>query len=290
MRTGRSDDNLYSIDELISIYERHHGAGTIKSIGIIPPLEAANAATDEDSDFSDNEVVGNLDHLPARILRSHAQVQLEQPEEDIRDSIDGSDLPSTSRRPRKMLKKSNTKEKLWSPNIKNTWILPDIQTAYGPLTIDFLKNTINCPLEAFRCFFTGELLLYIISQTNLYAGQKGNHNMNLTVDEMKIFIGILLLSGYHSLPSKRMYWQEDPDCKLEIVTNSMRRRRLEEILCYVHLNDNTKINDDPMYKDSACCSGTAEEPALNPLTLAIFWRREIDNVRIDACRFRDGVV
>ena len=50
-----------------------------------PPLESAEADTDCDSDKSDDEVGCDPDHLPSRVLRSHATIS--SLEQQIEDSI-----------------------------------------------------------------------------------------------------------------------------------------------------------------------------------------------------------
>jgi hypothetical protein len=59
---------------------------------------------------------------------------------------------------------------------------------------------------------------------------------------LKIFIGILFLSGYHRLPRERLYWSLDEDVKVKLVSNAMSRNRFEEIKRYLHLADNTKLD------------------------------------------------
>ncbi|CAH2264363.1 jg18432 [Pararge aegeria aegeria] len=50
--------------------------------------------------------------------------------------------------------------------------------------------------EAIKDIFNEEFVL----NTKLYAAQHYNHDFQITIDDPKIFIGILLLTGYHSLP------------------------------------------------------------------------------------------
>ena len=42
--------------------------------------------------------------------------------------------------------------------------------------------------------------IQICNQSNKYAKSKGNHTFNLTLEKLKSFIAILLLSGYNELP------------------------------------------------------------------------------------------
>ena len=94
---------------------------------------------------------------------------------------------------------------------------------------------------------TVELFLDILAIENLvkytvnYAVQNGNHTFTLTSDEMKTFIGILLVSFYSCVPRHRLYWQKQPDVYNELIAESMRRDRFDEIMKYLHAADNTKL-------------------------------------------------
>ncbi|KAG8225279.1 hypothetical protein J437_LFUL001892, partial [Ladona fulva] len=66
---------------------------------------------------------------------------------------------------------------------------------------------------------------------------------------MYTFLGVLLLSGCHQLPNRRLYWSKSEDCSVEIVSNSITRNRFEEILKYLHLADNARYDwQDRLYK------------------------------------------
>ncbi|PSN40367.1 hypothetical protein C0J52_27244 [Blattella germanica] len=77
-----SDDDLFTVDEIVNFYEAIYGSRTIRSVGIIPPFEAANVDTDEDSDLSDDEVVGDVSHLQGTSLRATASVVHEESEDE----------------------------------------------------------------------------------------------------------------------------------------------------------------------------------------------------------------
>lgn len=46
---------------------------------------------------------------------------------------------------------------------------------------------------------------YICTETNEYAPQKVHHSFNLDISDIELFLGVLLLSGYVSLPQISMY-------------------------------------------------------------------------------------
>ena len=56
-----------------------------------------------------------------------------------------------------------------------------------------------------------------------------------------VLLGILLLSGYHTLPQTSNYWSTQPDLGVPAVYNVMTRNRFTEIKKYLHLADNQHL-------------------------------------------------
>ena len=56
---------------------------------------------------------------------------------------------------------------------------------------------------------------------------------------MQKFLGIILLSGYHT--EEQQYWSTQPDLRVEIVAKTMSRNRYLEIKKYMHFADNLKL-------------------------------------------------
>lgn len=81
----------------------------------------------------------------------------------------------------------------------------------------------------------------IAEQSNLYASQK-NADFEVFEYEIRRFIGILFLSGYHTLPQVRHYWSNEPDFGVEIVKQSLPRNRFDTIKRFIHLADNNKLD------------------------------------------------
>ena len=66
-------------------------------------------------------------------------------------------------------------------------------------------------------------------------------DMVLTVNELKAFIGILLFSSYHKLPSERHYWSNDEDLGVSIIVkNAMSRNRFQTLKSLVHFTNNAE--------------------------------------------------
>lgn len=76
----------------------------------------------------------------------------------------------------------------------------------GPVDQNIYKMP---PVDIFQLMI-GPIFQTIVQQTNLY-GQQKNVNINTSIEEIKAFIGILIFMGYHSLPSIRLYWSNDPN-------------------------------------------------------------------------------
>ena len=70
-------------------------------------------------------------------------------------------------------------------------------------------------------YFDDELLDSIVYQTNLYVKQKQRKVSPVTKLEMKGFMGINLITGYHKLPSWYHYWSIEPDLSVSLVASTM---------------------------------------------------------------------
>ena len=98
------------------------------------------------------------------------------------------------------------------------------------------------PLELFELFFDDIVCTHIVQETLRYAAQKGNSNFKFTNSDLKVFIGILIVSGYNCLPSMRMYWSADNDLRNEAICAAMCRNDFEKTLRYLHLANNDELD------------------------------------------------
>ncbi|KAJ8909953.1 hypothetical protein NQ315_004020 [Exocentrus adspersus] len=116
-------------------------------------------------------------------------------------------------------------------------------------TGDYAKYSSMSCVELLELFLTTDFFNKIISETRVYALFKNDSDPNLTVPDLKVFISILLLSGYNQLPSKRSYWENSSDMKNILVSEAMRRDRFLQICRLIHFADNNNIDkNDKMYK------------------------------------------
>lgn len=86
------------------------------------------------------------------------------------------------------------------------------------------------------------LVLHIVSESIRYGHQNGRE-FTINIEEMKAFLGINLVMGYHVLPSLRDYWSTEPDIAVPFISNIMPRVRFEEIRRNLHFCNNEEVRD-----------------------------------------------
>lgn len=120
--------------------------------------------------------------------------------------------------------------------------------------VDFSVTDSECVY--FEKLFCKNIMEHICLQTNLYAAQKNSVNWKeITVPELKAFIGMLIIMGIHQLPAADNYWSSDPMLKVNSVSNVMTLSQYKKIVQNLHCNDNSVIlppktdpNYDKLYK------------------------------------------
>ena len=75
----------------------------------------------------------------------------------------------------------------------------------------------------------------IRKETKRYAQRRGSSDFSLLLAEVKCAVSILILNGYHGLPSRRNYWEQQPDMLTKIISDNMRRNRFEKLCSFFML-------------------------------------------------------
>lgn len=102
-----------------------------------------------------------------------------------------------------------------------------------------IKNLIS-PLDFFSYFFDDKLLNKIIEETQLYSVQQNvNTTFRLTKNELKKFLGVIVLTSLIHLPDTRSFWH----CILgnNLIQETMSLKQFELIHRYLHFNNNENI-------------------------------------------------
>ena len=205
------------------------------------------ADSDQDSDKSDGETVGNITHLPRRILGASAELARGQPLASVEETHgEGSGgAASVSRKPQRNESVKGPKRK----KVRNWRHRPPMfrvqLSASDPDDVSLVGN--SSPCEFFQQVFTRELLENILEQSNLYASQHGR-TLNMTMEELLGIIGVMMMTGYRTTHNKRHLWSAKDDVSSVWAQELMPRNRFLELLQNLHLADNSKISTDRYYK------------------------------------------
>ncbi|GBP70313.1 PiggyBac transposable element-derived protein 3 [Eumeta japonica] len=210
-----------NVHEIISALEDDNL--TISADIFITPPENDDLS-DEDSGSEDAVEISNLGR---RQLLAEAEVRRTVSSlEGILENVEGIDQEEEEEQP-------TTSEAIEPPAKKakimvtRKWRHTDISAKpeKETTTPEFVLDKDN-PLE----FFDDQVLELLRSSTEKNAIAKGHVNFRLTIEEVKNFIGILLLSGYNSVSRYRMYWDQSIDTHHSGVASCMTRNRFEELL------------------------------------------------------------
>ena len=111
----------------------------------------------------------------------------------------------------------------------------------GPTAI--LPSTV---IDMFLCFFTEELLRMITEQSNLFAEQAMEQEefqrwVKITTEEIKAYLGFIILMGLVRLPSIYDYWSTNPIYNYSPIANRITRDRFFEVHKYLHFTDNSEL-------------------------------------------------
>ena len=95
-------------------------------------------------------------------------------------------------------------------------------------------------MEVFDLFLDDDAINLLTNETINYASQKCSHQFSLTPGELRAFFGILL-SGYCTVPRRRLYWATESVTYNKMVTTTMRRNRFEEIMRFFLCANNANL-------------------------------------------------
>lgn len=217
---------VFTLDEAVELITGDEE--NVRQVVALPP--DVNELTDEE-----NEEGASVNDIPGEIEVEFFQSEVTR---------DNNELPSVStahnekcKTPRK--RKLQAVVKKWKKKEGYTQTIAKL----SPKSISETNPELRflTPFELFRNFLSDELINLIIAECLLYAQQKNDIRFSLTPQEFYVFCGIILLSGYHSLPQQEMYWSRDEDVGVELVARSMSRNRFRDLKRYIHFSDNTTL-------------------------------------------------
>ena len=111
-------------------------------------------------------------------------------------------------------------------------------------------------MQLFNKFFTDEVWDLLVTETNRYSKlgfpkqRCARPWHDITVEDMKAFVGLLIIMGVLKLPRLEMYWQVESDIlRTPGISSIMSRITFEQIWQYLHLADNAQDDKtDKLFK------------------------------------------
>ena len=91
------------------------------------------------------------------------------------------------------------------------------------------------PFDVFSLCFTPDMVSKITTETMRYTRLKNNHSFHVSDNDVYQFLGLILISGYHTLPGEKDYWSTKPSLSAPIFSQVMSRNRFQKIKLYFHL-------------------------------------------------------
>lgn len=199
-----------------------------EELTLLPPNNACDEVTDEDSGDED---IMDINNLPSSFMRSMVEVACKRKSDEDWDSDDEIPISEIKKRLSFSAKKKKVYEYVKEDLPSNTHLFEKEEFYYVE----------EDPSTLFFNFFDDDILKLMVSETNRYASQK-NKTQTVTLSEIKCFLGILILSGYIPLARRRMFWEKNSDCHNDLVAESISRDKFEYIMSNLHLVDNTAIS------------------------------------------------
>ena len=198
---------------------------------IVPP--DVDALTDEE-DIADDEMGDVLVQDVPGTLEIHTK-------DNDQNEADESDRPKPTKK--RKLCKSVPKWKHVSPKYTKGRARDDHDQSHLREMKEALE--FSTPVEIFEELMTPEIYDHIVKETVQYATTyKNAMDFIMTSNELKAFIGVLLLSSYHKLPSERYYWSNDEDLGISLVKNALSRNRFQMLKSFIHFVDNSEAENN----------------------------------------------
>ena len=100
------------------------------------------------------------------------------------------------------------------------------------------------PLGIFSLFFNDNLVGMIVEETNRYAEQclqETDKQWSTNAEEIRAYLGFMILMGINRLPEIRDYWSTDENLRYAPIADRISRDRFEEITRYLHFADNDQL-------------------------------------------------
>ena len=201
------------------------------------------------TDDSD-EPTGLTRHLPRRLLAVHAEQRKRK-------------RAAVGNRAVRLENDSDTEDEDEQRPVRppRTQWTPQDPGLVGVNTPEFIKpvmsdenreklEDLSTAYDYYKLFQSDAFANEVVFQSRLYAVHKGLicNLPHISRDTYRCMEAVLLHSGYHSVPRRKMLWELKQDCHNNLVADNIRRDTMDAMLQCLHFRDNAKIYDDGYFK------------------------------------------
>lgn len=102
------------------------------------------------------------------------------------------------------------------------------------------------PIQLFELFFDDDVVEFIVNSTNKNAAVDRSTDFRTNYDEIRKVMGILFVTGYHTLPTIRSYWSNNPSLGCPII-KATTRDRFVRVKNFFHVCDNHNIDTNDKF-------------------------------------------
>ena len=237
---AEANHSALTLDEALALLYEEDDEGEIEKADVIIVPPEADSLTDEEDvnddiigEISVQDVPGTLEVHVEKDISKECAAYKDKPTRKKRKFCDSEPV---------WMHKDANYSKIKGRSQHHIELLQEMKEKLGGLS----------PLELFEKLMTPSIYEFVIRETVRYAATcKNKTDFTLSADELKTFIGILLFSGYHKVPSERDYWSNDEDLCILVIKKAMSRNRYQLLKSVVHFCNNEEANnhkDDKGFK------------------------------------------
>ena len=218
---------------MLDCLEEEAEDGLMKADIVLMPPDDGNESAE---DSGDEDQCGNVNNLSGKQLVAQAEGTFQKKgfRVEVNPGHNDNALASTAR--------ANERERKW---VKKD-LVSNFTSDFTPPTK--FSEVPSDPVSCFELFLDDEVWNFLSEMCKIYATKdKGNHNFDISVSDLKCFSAILYLSGYVRVPRWRMFWEVGSESYNESVAKAMRRNRFEQIKQNIHCSDNEKLKPNDKF-------------------------------------------
>jgi hypothetical protein len=118
------------------------------------------------------------------------------------------------------------------------------------------------PTDLFDLFFDQDILAFIATKSCEYAMTQFGMPVNISADEIRVFVAILILTGYNKVTDYKLYWSNSEDTENKLIKSAMSRNRFLLIKRCFHMGNSSEVENDRSVVDILNFNFSVADPDL----------------------------